>query len=144
VALRLTHECRRKISKKKKMGQSLCAPLQPFRSEFNEKFYHFILHNILMCTRIKIFRYTFHGATKTVKFIKWYKKRTAVPPFVLTEMLLSHAIFFKLLEASYLLWICNTLNTFKKHLTTHLFTSNLCHLTELSPSASEALHYGAI
>jgi len=39
---------------------------------------------------------------------------------------------------------CNTLNTFiKKHLKTHLFTSSL-KLPDLSPSASEALHYGAI
>jgi len=83
----------------RKLVQSLCAPLRPFRSELKENFYHIILW---MCTLYKFFSLPHYSVPqKTVKFVLVvpYQKCTVWPTFVCTESLLSHAIFKNVFQA---------------------------------------------
>jgi len=97
---------REKIFKIRKLEQSLCAPLRPFRSELKENVYHSIVPHVLwMCIRIKIFHYFVTGCHKKLSSsYRWYQKRTVGPTFVRTESLLNRAILRNVLEDFYSGW----------------------------------------
>jgi len=83
--------------------QSLCSLLWQFNSKQKLKYHRILPHVLLLCTRIKN-----HSLTHYVMAMKncqvcadGTEKCTAVPPIMLTETLLSSAIFQKVLQALY-------------------------------------------